>query len=313
MTDTNDDLDPQLREVVEEFRTAGVPPWHALSVESARRLEDELFSAGEGPEMGLVREFEIEGPGGELPIRAYRPEAETTEALPTLVFYHGGGWTLGTLDSADDICRELAARVGCLVLSVDYRLAPEHPFPAAVEDAFAALEWAATHADSLGGDLNRLSVAGTSAGGNLAAATAIRAAEGGPNLACQALLYPMIDHDFTRESYRQHGNGPLLTREDVAWFWDSYLASPADAHNPLAAVLRVPDLSDLAPAVVVTAGFDVLRDEGVAYARRLDDAGVRTEHRHYPTLSHGFLSLTDDVDRADEAMEEVAEAVRELL
>ncbi|WP_306061820.1 alpha/beta hydrolase [Natronococcus wangiae] len=313
MEDASDELDPELEDVVDEIQAAGVPPWHSLSVESARRLEDEVFSAGDGPEMRSVRDLRIGGPDGDLPIRIYRPDAEE---LPTLLFYHGGGWTLGTLDSADDICRELAVRAECLVCSVDYRLAPEHPFPAAVDDAYAALEWAADYADSLGGDPGRLGVAGTSAGGNLAAVTALRVRDsgpGGPNLDGQFLLYPMTDRSFDRDSYREHGDGPLLTADGVRWFWDQYLRSPIDEHNPFATVLRAPDLSGVAPATVVTAGFDVLRDEGAAYAEKLSDHGVPTEYDHYPTLTHGFLSLTDDVERADEAMDALAEKIRSRL
>ncbi|TYL36947.1 alpha/beta hydrolase [Natronococcus pandeyae] len=309
MNHASDELDPELEGVIEAIQAAGVPPWHSLSVESARRIEDEVFSSGSGPEMRSVRNLRIDGPGGDLPIRVYRPHAERPS---TLVFYHGGGWTLGTLDSADDICRELAARAECLVLSVDYRLAPEHPFPAAVDDAYAALEWAADYADSLGGDPGRLGVAGTSAGGNLAATTALRARDAGPALAGQFLLYPMTDRSFDRDSYREHGDGPLLTEEGVRWFWNQYLRSPVDEHNPFATVLRAPDLSDVAPATVATAGHDVLRDEGTAYAEKLSNHGVPTEYDHYPTLTHGFFSLTD-VERADEAMDALAENVRSRL
>jgi acetyl esterase len=306
-------LDPELRTVVEAFEERGVPPWHSLSVESARRLENELFSAGEGPAMATVRDLSIDGPGGDLPLRVYRPETgdATGEGLPTLVFYHGGGWTLGTLDSADDVCRELADRVGCVVASVDYRLAPEHPFPAALEDASVAAEWVRAHAGSLGGDPARVGLAGTSAGGNLAAATALYAErDGRPPFGCQALLYPITDRSFGTDSYRENADGPLLTRRDMEWFWERYLRSPVDEHHPFASVLRAPDrLFGGTPGVVATAGHDPLRDEGRAYADRLDGhAGV--EAHHFPSLSHGFCSLTDDVARADEAFDEIAASVR---
>ena len=315
MTDT-EPLDPDLADVVAEFEELGVPPWHALSVESARRLEDELFSAGEGPEMATVREYGIDGPGGDLPLRVYRPETEASDEgdLPALVFCHGGGWTLGTLDSADDICRELAARVGCVVASVDYRLAPEHPFPAALEDASVAAEWVRAHAQSLGADPARVGLAGTSAGGNLAAATALYAeSDGRPPYACQVLLYPITDRSFTTNSYRENADGPLLTRRDMEWFWERYLRSPADEHHPFASVLRAPDsLFGDTPGVVATAGHDPLRDEGRAYADRLDDhAGV--DAHHFSSLSHGFCSLTDDVPAADAAFDEIAASVRGLL
>jgi len=310
MTDEDSDLDPDVAAVIEEFEAMGIPPWHSLSVSCARRLEDEIFSAGEGPAVRTVRTLAIDGPGGEMPVRVYRPAVEEP---PAIVFYHGGGWTLGTLDSADDICRELAARSGALVASVDYRLAPEHPFPAAVDDAMAALEWVSTHAGALGADPGRLGVAGTSAGGNLAAATALRARDREVDLDGQFLLYPIADHGFETDSYREHADSPLLSRADMRWFWDQYLRSPVDAANPCASVLRAPDLSGVAPATVLTAGFDVLREEGVAYADRLDDAGVPTTHRHYPGLTHGFLSMTDDVEAADGAMDRLAEQVQTRL
>lgn len=304
------ELDPEVAALIGAFEAEGLPPWHALSVESARQLEDELFSAGSGPELSSVRDLRIDGPGGELPVRTYRPAVDDP---PTVVFYHGGGWVLGTLDSADDICRELAARSAALVLSVDYRLAPEHPFPAAVDDAYAALEWAAAYADTLGGDSDRLGVAGTSAGGNLAAATALRARADGPALDGQFLLYPIVDPGLDTDSYREHVDAPLLSKADMAWFWEQYLRSPVDRANPYANLSAARDLEGLAPATVLTAGFDVLRDEGAAYATALEAAGVPTDHHHYPALAHGFLSLTDDVAAADDAMERLADRINEQL
>jgi acetyl esterase len=323
-----DELDPDCAAALREL--PGVPAWSALSVASARRLEDELFSAGDGPEMAAVRDIAIDGPaGGDLPLRAYRPESEppggdkpdaTISNRPTVVFCHGGGWVLGTLDSADDICRELAARTGALVLSVDYRLAPEHPFPAAVDDAYRATAWAAANADSLGGG-GPLAVAGTSAGGGLAAATALRAAAGldpdAPDIAAQALLYPMLERPGgdPPDSDAERGDGPLLTAADIEWFWDQYLRSPVDAHSPFAAPLRADAalLADTPPAVVATAGADPLRDEGRAYADRLAEAGVSVARVHEPALCHGFCSLTDDVPAADDAMSEVCTALVERL
>lgn len=310
MAEAADELDPDVVAVIEAFQAAGVPPWHALSIDSARALEDELFSAGSGPELRSVRDLRIDGPGGPLPVRVYRPAAADP---PTLVFFHGGGWVLGTLDSADDIGRELASRAGALVLSVDYRLAPEHPFPAAVDDGFAAVQWAAEYADDLGSDPNRLGVAGTSAGGNLAGAVALRAQGTGPSLAGQFLAYPIVDPALDTDSYDEHVDGPLLSKADMRWFWDCYLRSPVDRANPHANLAAARDLATLPPSTVLTAGFDVLRDEGAAYAAALDAAGVSTEHLHYPSLPHGFLSLTDDVAAADAAMDALAERVRSQL
>jgi acetyl esterase len=299
-------VDPELRAAIASIAD-GFPGWHALSVERARELEDELFSAGSGPPVDEVRETSVGGPGGEVPVRTYRPGAEGPS--PTVVFYHGGGFLLGTLDSADDLCRNLAVRTDSLVVSVDYRRAPEAPFPAAVEDSIAAIEWAAENAGRFGGDPDSLSVAGTSAGGCLAAATALWAREDGPELDCQALLYPMLDPAVATDSCREHADRPLLSAADLRWFWDQYLRSRVDAFNPLAAPHRAADLGGVAPAVVVTAGHDPLCDEGRSYAERLERT-VPVEHRHVPEATHGFLSLADEVGVAEEAMNEVGAAIR---
>jgi len=301
-------LDPELAAAIEEIEAAGVPEWHRLSVASARRVEDDVFTPDERRDVAFVRDLSLSGPGGDVPVRIYHDDPD--RPAPMVVFYHGGGWTLGTLDSIGGVCRELAARAGCVVVSVDYRLAPEHPFPAPLDDAYAALEWTVETADAFGGDPEHVSVAGTSAGGNLAAAVALRARDfDGPEIAAQHLLYPMTDRDTTRPSYEEHGDGPLLTRAAVEWFWEHYCRSPVDAANPYASVLRA-DHADLPPATVVTAGHDPLRDEGCAYADALDDAGTPVEHRHYPSMAHGFLSLADDVAVADDALDAVAARVR---
>jgi len=300
-------LDPEVRRLVERWEAKGIPEWHTLSVESARALEDRLFSPESRPETVSVREFAIPGPRGPIPIRLYRPRDE--RARSTLVYYHGGGWVLGTLDSVESICLELASRTGRLVVSVDYRLAPEHPFPAPLDDAAAALAWVSENAASIGATLP-VSVAGTSAGGNLAAAVALRAREfDGPEIHRQLLLYPITDHSSETGSYDDHAEGPLLTRSDMEWFWDSYLPSPVCGANPFASVLRTPDPTGLPPATVLTCGFDPLRDEGIAYADRLSEAGVPTTHLHYPGAVHGILSVTDEVALAEEAMAEVVSAL----
>ncbi|USZ66692.1 alpha/beta hydrolase [Halorussus salilacus] len=320
------ELDPEAAAVVREIEAEGVPEWSSLSVESARRVEDEVFSGGDPPEVEFVRDLSIPGSESEIPIRVYRPGVasgdpgpEGTDSafgddLPVLVYYHGGGWVLGTLDSIDGVCRRLARRGECVVVSVDYRLAPEHPFPAAVEDARAALRWVAENAGAFGGDPERVAVGGTSAGGNLAAVTALgaRASGGRPTPARQFLFYPITDRAFDTDSYAENAEGPLLTRADMEWFWDHYLRSEVDAANPYASPLRARDLSGLPPATVLTAGFDPLRDEGIAYAERLADAGVEVRHDHYPGMVHGFLSASESIAVADEALDEVAEELRAL-
>jgi len=320
------DLDPELREVVADIESLGVPPWHALSVESARRIEDELFGGDDGGNEGSdatlpvasTLDLAIDGPAGaagddrnrDLPLRIYRPP-ETP--APTLVFFHGGGWCLGTLDSADDLARRLCRRVGAVVVSVDYRLAPEHPFPAAVDDAIRALRWCREHAAEFGGT-GVVGVAGSSAGGNLAAAASL-AAPDGEAPAVQTLLYPITDRDFRTDSYEANADGPLLTRADMRRFWREYLRSDVDAANPHAAPLRADEatLAASAPAVVVTGGCDPLRDDGAAYAARLADAGVDADLLDYEGMCHGFLSFADDVAVADAAFDDLAAATRERL
>lgn len=331
-----DELDPELAAVVDEIEALGLPEWHELSVDAARRVEDEVFSGDPDPPVADVRDLAFDGPHGEVPVRVYRPEAAIDAAgsrggpgddgddgddgdaagARTLVHFHGGGWTLGTLDSIDGPCRELATRTDAVVVSVDYSLAPEHPFPAAVDEAAAAVEWVADNAAAFGGDPDRLGVSGTSAGATLALAACLydRDLRDVPvEIAGQFLLYPIAGDDFGTESYRENADGPLLTRADMRWFYDRYLRSPVDARNPFAVPLRAADLGGLPPATVVTAGFDPLRDDGVALAERFGEEGTPIEHRHYPAMAHGFCSLSDRVAVAEAALSAVASDVRERL
>ncbi|WP_380677144.1 alpha/beta hydrolase [Salinigranum sp. GCM10025319] len=303
------DLDPQAQQVVAEIDRLGVPEWSALSIESARRIEDEVFSATDPPAVERVLDVGIDGPGGEIPLRVYHPAPE--KCLPALCFFHGGLWALGTLDSIDGVCRRLARRAERVVVSVDYRLAPEHPFPAGLEDCVAAVEWVAEHGEGVGADPGRIAVGGTSAGGNLAAATCRYIQRfGGPSIEGQTLLYPMVDLSLDYPSYDDCADGPLLTRRDVAWAHETYLRSPVDRDSPFAAPIRAASHASLPPAYIVTAGFDPLRDEGVAYAAALADAGVAVTRDHESALPHGFLSLASEVDAADAALDRVAEALR---
>jgi len=257
-----------------------------------------------------VVDREIPGPAGPVPVRIYTPEGE--EPRPAVVFFHGGGWVIGNLDTHDGTARKLANAAGAVVVSVDYRLAPEHPYPAAAEDCYAATCWTAEHgAAELGMAPGQLAVAGDSAGGNLAAVVSLMARDrGGPAPGFQLLVYPVTDPDFERPSYRENAEGYLLTRDVMEWFWDQYVPDAARRHDPYAAPLRAPDLSGLPPALVVTAEYDPLRDEGEAYARRLEEAGVRVRCRRYPGMIHGFLSFSDVVDQGKEAVAEAGTALR---
>ncbi|KAB1187851.1 MULTISPECIES: alpha/beta hydrolase [Haloferax] len=309
LADAAAELDAQAHAVVDEVTRLGIPEWSALDIESARRIEDEVFAPTDAPDVAGVTNFEIPGPAGGIPLRVYHPDPE--RSLPTLVFFHGGLWAMGTLDSIDGVCRRLATRAAHVVVSVDYRLAPEHPFPAGLEDCVRATEWVEANAERIGADPDQLAVAGTSAGGNLAAATCLHSREfGGPTIDSQFLLYPMTDLSADHPSLSENADGPLLTRRDVLWAHDTYLRSPVDRYNPFAAPLRADSHTDLPPGYVVTAGFDPLRDEGAAYASALESAGVHVVHDHEPAMPHGFLSLTADVDVADVALDRVADALR---
>lgn len=246
-----------------------------------------------------------DGPGGPIPLRLYTPRAPGPR--PGLIWFHGGGWVTGSLDSHDGLCRQLALDTGAVVVAVDYRLAPEHRFPAAVEDALAATRWVADRAARLGIDAGRLAVGGDSAGGNLAAVVSAIARDGGPPLCWQLLVYPITDCDLDTPSYRENAVGYLLTRAGMAWFWDHYLPDPASRAHPHASPLRAPDLSNLPPAYVITAEYDPLRDEGESYARRLRDAGVPTRLDRFEGMVHGFLRRTDRLDRSHEALRRIAE------
>ncbi|RAY11119.1 alpha/beta hydrolase [Actinomadura craniellae] len=250
---------------------------------------------GECRELPQVADLTVPGPGGEIPVRLYRPEPSGTGPLPALVYFHGGGWVIGDIDSVDATCRELAAGAGCVVLNVGYRLAPEHPFPAAVEDAWAVTADVVARPERYGADPRTVAVAGDSAGGNLAAVTALRARDEGLPLAHQLLVYPVTDAAFDTASYAAYGRGHGLDAETMIRFTDLYAAG-ADRRDPLLAPLRAPDLGGLAPATVVTAECDVLRDEGDAYATRLAEAGVDVAHRCYAGMVHSFFLLPEIFD-----------------
>ncbi|WP_276255875.1 alpha/beta hydrolase [Halomontanus rarus] len=302
---------PDVRELLDELEAGPVPPLGTLSVEGARALHRDLFAAPDEPEpVGEVRDLAIPGPAGDVPIRVYAPDGEGP--FPVLVYVHGGGWVLGDIPTTDPAYRALTNAADCAVVAVEYRRAPEHPFPAPLEDCYAALRWTAEHAADIGCDPDRIAVGGDSAGGTLAAAAAQVARDrDGPSLVHQLLIYPATDRAFDTDAYEENAEGYFLTREDMRWFWDRYLESDLDAQNPYASPLRAREFADLPPATVVTAGFDPLRDDGVAYADRLEAAGVDVVHRHYERMIHGFATMLVDPD-LPRAREAIADAGADL-
>ena len=300
-------LDPQARAVLDAMAALGTPPMGTVPAPQAR----EAFAARPmppGSPVARVEDRTIPGPAGDIPVRLYYPSEQTP--LPVLVWYHGGGWVLGTLDQSDHVCRELANTAGCIVASVDYRLAPEHKFPACADDCEAAYYWALDNAASFGGDPRRVAVGGDSAGGNLAAVVSLRAKEAARVLPTfQVLVYPVTDSDFTRSSYAENGDAYLLTEVAMRWFWDQYVNSPSELVHPHAAVLRANDLSGLPSALVITAEFDPLRDEGEAFGERLRQASVPVTVTRYDGMIHGFFGNFVAIDRGRDAIQEVADAL----
>jgi acetyl esterase len=310
-------LDPEAQAVLDLIVKSGRPAYHTLSPKEARQLfrETRPASTPQPPEIGSVRNLPAEGPAGVIPLRVYRPKgvAETT-ALPVLVFFHGGGWVIGDLDTHDVLCRQLTAEAGISVVSVDYRLAPEHKFPAAADDAWAATRWVVAHARDLRVDPTRVAVGGDSAGGNLAAVVALEARDAGaPVLALQVLLYPVTDVGAESQSYSDLADGYMLTRDGMRWFTAHYLAKPEDATDWRVSPLRAPSLAGVAPALVITAGYDPLRDEGDTYARRLRDAGVAVDHACFGGMLHGFAPMGRLIASGNRAVTFIAGSLRQAL
>jgi len=296
-------LDPQVEVMRERRERTGEPPLYTLTLAEARAADLAQIQAASGdPEpVAAVADRVVPGPGGELRVRIYQPDDGRDR--PVLVYFFGGGWTLGNLETCDAICRTLTNAVRCVTVSVEYRLAPEHPFPAAVQDCYAGLCWVAGHAAEFGADPNRLAVAGDSAGGNLAAAVTLLGRErGGPPLRHQLLVYPNTDHLSDTASLRESADPLLFNKWSVDWYWGHYLTHERDGLDPLASPLRAPDLAGLPEATVITAEYDPLRDQGEQYARRLREAGVPVEARRYDGMVHGFFAMSGVFDQARDAM-----------
>lgn len=302
-------LDPQARAVLELMAKTGNPPINELSVEEARQGAAALAEMQGAPEpVARIEDRTLHGPDSDIPVRIYVPAAG--EPLPVLVYFHGGGWVIGDLESSDGICRALANRAGCAVLSVDYRLAPEHPFPAAVNDAYYATQWAATNASSFGGDPGRLAVSGDSAGGNLAAVVALIARDRRePSIQFQLLIYPVTDAACDTPSFSENGEDYFLTKAAMHWFWNHYVRNESDRNDPNACPLRAISFEGLPPALVITAEYDPLRDEGEQYAERMRAAGTPVQLTRYDGMIHGFFTMGGMIDQGRKAIEQSAEAL----
>ena len=301
-------LDPQAKAFLAGMEASGAPPLYELTLDEARGATGMITELiGAGPEVSRVEDFRCATATGTIGARRYVP----ADAAATILWIHGGGWVICDLDTHDAVCRLLAVSSGCRVVAVNYRRAPEHPFPAPLEDC-----WDALRAVAAEGPDAPLIVAGDSAGGNMSAACALRARDrGGPELALQVLVCPVMDHDMTTPSYRERGSGPdlFITARDMEWFWNCYIPDPAARSVPDASPLRAESLANLPPAIVITAEYDPLRDEGIAYAERLQEAGVQVTHRHYENMFHDFFSFVNLIDAGNEAVERVGAEIRALV
>lgn len=300
---------PQLQARLDQMAALNRPALSTLTPDEARqRMKANLMGSGEPEPVASVENFTLPGPAGEIPIRVYTPTGHGP--FPVLTFFHGGGWVVCDLDTHDALCRSLTNGAACVVVSVDYRLAPEHPFPAGPEDCYAATQWVAEHAERVQGDARRIAVGGDSAGGNLAAVVALMARQQGhPFLTFQLLLYPNTNLKANTPSMQAYAEGYGLRRDDVIWFNGHYIREE-DATNPLASPLLAPDLSGLPPALIVTPEYDVLRDEGEQYGQRLLEAGVPVTLSRYAGMNHGFVSLSDWLEPAQQALNECCQALR---
>ncbi|MBK6007503.1 alpha/beta hydrolase [Ramlibacter ginsenosidimutans] len=310
-------LHPQARALLRLIEEKGVPATHTLSVEQARALyrDRRTYTQPEPPPVALVRDLEARGPAGPIPLRSYRPAGSPADAaLPVLVYYHGGGWVIGDLDTHDTLCRQLANLSGCAVIAVDYRMGPEHRFPAAVDDCIAATRWVRANAAALKVDPGRLAVGGDSAGGNLAAVVALAARDNGDlPIAFQLLIYPATDQRRGAPSHTSNGEGYLLTRDTMNYFHDHYIADPAQDLDWRASPLLHADHARLPPAFVLTAGYDPLRDEGLQYAQKLSEAGNRAALVNFERQIHGFILMGRVIDEANVAVQLCAAQLRQAL
>jgi len=303
------DLDPSAAAFLDRLAASGAPPAHKAGVEGARaaHLASAATLAGPGPDVAAVTDDDADG----VPVRIYRPDGPAT-AVPLVAYLHGAGWVAGSVETYDTLCRTLCREAGAVVVSVDYRLAPEARCPAQLDDAWTALCWARRHAGQLGADPSRVVVAGDSAGGALAAVTARRARDEGLPLAAQVLVYPILDATVSQPSTLENGDGYYLTLADLRWYWDHYLSAGQSRTNPDVSPFHTADLAGLAPALVLTAGFDPLRDEGDTYAHRLEAAGVAVRRLPFPGQIHGFVRCAALIPEALDALSAIGDFIRDL-
>lgn len=313
-------LDPSAKRVLELIRESGRPPYETMTPEEARKVvrENRLLVNPDAPAVASTRDFSVPGLDGPIPVRIYKSadspsRVSASEKMPALIFFHGGGWVFGDLDTHDVVCRILANGGPFTVISVDYRLAPEHQFPAAVDDAWAATDWVVKNSADLGIDSERIAVGGDSAGGNLASVVALTAAMRGVKVAAQLLLYPVTDFGMQHQSYAEVTSGFPVTAMTMQWFKSHYLSNIEDQLDWRVSPLRAKDLSGLPPTFLMTVGFDPLRDEGEAFAFRLRDAGIEVDYHYLPGQIHGFLTMGRLIPEAPEFLKLASQWLRRTL
>lgn len=306
-------LDKQVEGFLKQLEEAGGPPINTLAPEMARQAMAQTAAfRGEPDPVAEIIDRSIPGPRGEIPVRIYTPDG--SGPFPAVVYFHGGGWVVGDLETVHTICTMLAHRAQAVVVSVDYRLAPEHKFPAAVDDAYAATEWVAAHAEELHADPNRLAVAGDSAGGNLTAVVSLLARDRkGPKLCGQVMFFPVTDASMQTASYRENAENYFLTQDMMAWFFNHYVNDPSEANDVRLSPMKVADASGLPPAFVATAEFDPLRDEGEAYAEKLRRAGNAVTAKRYDGMIHDFILFCGIIDRAKEAIDDAVAFLHQVF
>jgi acetyl esterase len=307
---------PSLASEAEKFlelrEEVGVLPYDSVTPDAARRLaREQMATDSPAIDVAKVRNFEIPGPNGSVPVRAYEPEINTK--VPVIIFFHGGGWVVNDLETHDSMCRQLTSEGQFITISVDYCRAPEHPFPQPLEDCYAAVEWVEQNVSHIGGNPEQLAVVGDSAGGNLAASTALLARDrNGPDISHQVLLYPVTNYDFGTESYEERGEGYIATKQSMISYWNQYLPSEIHGANKYASPLREVEFNNLPPATVLTCEFDPLRDEGAAYANKLDEGGVLSERLHIDDMFHGYLQLNQFLERSKTDLDIISNKIHQI-